>query len=114
MQSLRPDSALVSYGSKATKPTTIPYTELLYNNVTVHGFWFFRWMKENPEEMQAMSDRLLPLLEDEKIKLESSLWAQLEDSFAGALQDTNPNVILQFGTVEEAKSFAKQFDAEWN
>jgi len=110
-EALRPDSTLVAYGSATSKVDPFPYTPLLYGNMELRGFWPYRWIKQNPRGLGEMTDRLLPLLEEGKLRVEQSVWAQVDESYAAALQDSKPNVTLRFSTFDEASNLCQQLSS---
>lgn len=106
-ESLRPDSTLALYGGQSSKLESFPYSALLYSDLEIRGFWLYRRLRAHPEDFANLPHLLLPLLEQGKIDIDVSPWERLDESFRDALADTKPNILLRFGTLEEATALAK-------
>lgn len=67
---LAENGILVTYGSMANQPVTIPTSALIFKNINVRGFWLSRWLQEHPAaERKAMYDELGSLVKAGKLKL---------------------------------------------
>jgi NADPH:quinone reductase-like Zn-dependent oxidoreductase len=109
---LRPDSALVVYGSVNPRIEPFPYPALLYNNCSLHGFWLYKWFEDNPQGYGSLADLLVPLLEEGKIGAEIALEKQVAESFQAMLADSKLNPMLSLATIEEAEETVRQLSAE--
>jgi trans-2-enoyl-CoA reductase len=107
---LRPGAALVLCAPITGKIEPFPYVPLLYQKLQIHGFWLYQWLKDNPNGFEELSARVLPLLEEGRLKVESTHWEQLEDCLEKAIHDRRLNPMLQFGTVEEANALATELN----
>ncbi len=56
---------LVTFGAMSFEPVRFPTRQLIFNNITLTGFWLDRWYKENSRErIQVMNDRLFQMMRD--------------------------------------------------
>lgn len=105
---LRPDATLVLHGAVTNRVDSFPYGALLYRNLVIRGFSIFQHLAAQEAEFAKLPHLLLPLLEQGAIDVDVSPWERLDDALEAAIADTKPNVLLKFGTLDEAIALAKQ------
>ncbi|KAH9967355.1 NAD(P)-binding protein [Russula dissimulans] len=52
------DAHLVTYGAMAKRPVPIPASFYIFKNLTSHGFWLSRWLKDNDERRIKLVEEL--------------------------------------------------------
>lgn len=61
---------MVTYGGMSRKPVIIPTGKLIFNDISLHGFWLSRWVQEKPkEERMAMLDGVVQMIRDGHLKM---------------------------------------------
>jgi len=64
-RAVAPGGVVVTYGGVTSEPMRFPTRPLIFNDVTLRGFWLDRWMRaQPPTEARAFLDRMLGLLRD--------------------------------------------------
>jgi trans-2-enoyl-CoA reductase len=59
---LAPKGKMITYGGMSMKPVSIPTGPLIFKDISVHGFWMSRWVKEaSRDERKQMVDELLDI-----------------------------------------------------
>jgi trans-2-enoyl-CoA reductase len=82
---LAPNGTLVTYGGMSRRPIVIPTSALIFNNITLKGFWLTQWLEQNPvEQRQKMLDSIYDLIRRDKLKIWMETWKF--DSFQDALK----------------------------
>ena len=65
---LADDGVMVTYGGMSKQPITIPTSPLIFNNISLKGFWMTKWVEtHSKEERQKMIDELSKLIIDKKL-----------------------------------------------
>eukprot|EP00475_Leptophrys_vorax_P030401 TRINITY_DN4549_c0_g1_i1.p1 TRINITY_DN4549_c0_g1~~TRINITY_DN4549_c0_g1_i1.p1 ORF type:complete len:337 (+),score=79.00 TRINITY_DN4549_c0_g1_i1:884-1894(+) len=99
-KSLASKGKIVTYGGMSMKPVSIPTSTLIFNDISAHGFWVSRWVKESPKEKrQEMIDQLLDFATAGKLKtkLETFPFDQIHDAVRRAKESKrNAKVLLKF------------------
>jgi trans-2-enoyl-CoA reductase len=77
--------SLVTSGGMSRRPVQVPTGRLIFNNISLHGFWLSRWIDENPKrERQDMINSLCDLIR--KGKLTTWIEPSKFSNFSSALQ----------------------------
>ncbi|KAG7175521.1 enoyl-[acyl-carrier-protein] reductase, mitochondrial-like [Homarus americanus] len=70
LRQLTPQGVMVTYGGMSRQPVTAPVGALIFNDVTLRGFWMTRWNKEHfshPERLH-MLDELFQLAQGGQLR----------------------------------------------
>lgn len=108
---LRTDSTLVMHGATTSKLESFPYAAVLYRNLEIRGFSLFRHLAAHEEDFANLAHSLLPLLEQATLGVDVSPWERLDEAWGAALSDQAPNVLLKFGTTNDADRLANELAA---
>jgi len=66
---------LVTYGGMSREPVTVPTRHLIFNNISLKGFWLTKWLEEHSEaEKQAMFKQVLDLVSSSQLRLRTETW----------------------------------------
>ena len=52
VRSMAENGTVVTYGGMSRKPLTAPIGPLLFNNVSLRGFWMTQWVANNSAEVR--------------------------------------------------------------
>lgn len=108
-RNLRPNATLVTYGAMARQPLAIPTGLLIFNNLTLKGFWVSSWAKGRDEEKEKMLSEILDWMRKGWIKdvpyeevkwTEDSKEEELVSAVARAGEGTGPKKIFVFEHTE--------------
>jgi mitochondrial enoyl-[acyl-carrier protein] reductase / trans-2-enoyl-CoA reductase len=108
---LRPGATLVLCAPITAKIEPFPLVPLFYQHLELHGFWLYQWLKDNPSGFEEMTARLLALLEEGHLKIQTTFRENLEEELEKAILDPRLNPLLHFGTVDEAHALADRLSA---
>ena len=61
------DAHLVTYGAMAKRPVPIPASFYIFKNLTSHGFWLSRWLKDNDERRIELVEELVRIMASGKV-----------------------------------------------
>ncbi len=62
-RAVAPGGVVVTYGGATAEPLRFPTRQLIFNDLTLRGFWLDQWTRTHPkEENDAMMDELFSLL----------------------------------------------------
>ena len=53
-----PAGTVVAYSTATNKADRFPYISLMHKDVTLRGFWFWKWLKENSETVPEAMDKV--------------------------------------------------------
>ncbi|MCC5806109.1 MAG: 2-enoyl thioester reductase domain-containing protein [Opitutales bacterium] len=68
IKSLGDGGTMVTFGAMDFTPIRFPTRQLIFNNITLSGFWLDRWYRENSRErVKVMQDRLYNLMTEGKV-----------------------------------------------
>ncbi|KAI5413296.1 hypothetical protein KIW84_057774 [Lathyrus oleraceus] len=71
---LRQGGTMVTYGGMSKKPVTVSTSSFIFKELSLRGFWLQNWLNtDKTEEGRRMIDRLLGLVQDEKLKYKMEL-----------------------------------------
>lgn len=59
---------LVTYGGMSKQPVILPTSLFIFKNVTAHGFWLTRWIKDNYDNKEAVVQAVLQLYRSNAFK----------------------------------------------
>ena len=59
---LKSGGQIVSYTARARQPLSIPVLDLIFRELTVHGYWLNRWLQRTPRDTVAETYRKLAAL----------------------------------------------------
>ncbi len=59
---LSPDAQMLTYGAMSKQPTILPTSLLIFNNITLSGFWVSRWSDRHPTEKQQTVEDILNMM----------------------------------------------------
>ena len=59
---MKPDGVIVTYGAMSRRPLTIPATPLIFQNLTLKGFWLTAWYKKTAPDSPERSGMLENIL----------------------------------------------------
>lgn len=69
IKALSKDGTHVTFGAMTFEPIRFPTRQLIFEGLTLTGFWLDRWYRENsPERIQVMLDKVYDLLAQEAIQ----------------------------------------------
>jgi trans-2-enoyl-CoA reductase len=72
---LSDNSPMVTYGGMSRKPVQVPTGRLIFNNISLHGFWLSKWTQvHSREERQAMIQSLADLIRAKKLTSNIEKW----------------------------------------
>jgi NADPH:quinone reductase-like Zn-dependent oxidoreductase len=76
-RSLKVGGTMVCYAALDRKPVVIPPADLIYRNLSLHGWWLVNWLQSTPAaEITETYRRLAPLVAD------GTLWAPVDAVYA--------------------------------
>lgn len=78
---------LVTYGGMSKMPLSVPTGPLIFNDISVRGFWMSRWYSqpENNRKRDEMIDYLVDLVAKRKLKAPRMAENDFENDFKQAL-----------------------------
>uniref|UniRef100_A0A7S4FI10 enoyl-[acyl-carrier-protein] reductase n=1 Tax=Eutreptiella gymnastica TaxID=73025 RepID=A0A7S4FI10_9EUGL len=99
-EAMFPEGTVVVYATTTNRVDRFPYIPLMFNGLSIRGFWLWQWLKDNAESVPEVVDKVLPLMEENKFDLEVQHWKQVDESFSAAIKERNS--VLEFASVDEA------------
>jgi len=67
---LAPGGTMVTYGGMSLQPVTVPTSQLIFNDVTLRGFWMSRWYEQHGEaDKKQLFSELTKLVREEKLRI---------------------------------------------
>lgn len=65
----------VTYGAMSKRPTKIPSSYLIFDNIQLRGFWLSRWQKQTSREnLEKTLEVVFDLIRSQKLELSLELW----------------------------------------
>jgi len=68
---LADQAPMVTYGGMGRKPVQVPTGRLIFNDISLRGFWLSRWVDSHTkEERRAMISSLTDMIRDQKLSIQ--------------------------------------------
>lgn len=98
---LAPGGLMVTYGGMSLQPVTVPTSSLIFNDVTLKGFWMSRWYEQHgDQEKKNLINELIKIVKSEKLRLwtERHPFASFNAALARAINTSSRDrkVLLSF------------------
>lgn len=97
-KTLADDASLVTYGGMDRDPAPFPTRHLIFNNLSLRGFWVSQWYrKASREAIESMHQEIAQMMKAASLESEIAATYRLEnwrDALAHSLQAGKPGKIL--------------------
>ena len=66
---------MVTYGGMSNRPVTVPTSKMIFNNISLKGFWLPHWLNTHSiEDRKKMFQSIYEIYRADKLKLWMETW----------------------------------------